>query len=87
MGGSYVLNSRGDEVGVFGHYTKQVSDDKGTEGSFLSDQTAGIGGFVSYWIVPKKIGAMARITQSNYINIMDLHKSKKITFAIPTCAN
>jgi len=64
LGGSYLLNSRGDEVGVFGHYTKQVSDDKGTEGSFLSDQTAGVGSFVSYWIVPKKIGAMALITQN-----------------------
>lgn len=63
-GGSYLLNARGDEVGLFGHYSQQVSDDKGTVGSFLSDQIAGIGGFVSYWIVPKKIGAMARITQN-----------------------
>ena len=63
-GGSYVLNSRGDEVGLFGHYSSQISDDKGTEGSFLSDQTAGIGGFVSYWIVPHKVGLMARITQN-----------------------
>lgn len=64
VGGSYLLNSRGDEVGLFGHYSKQISDDKGTEGSFLSDQNAGIGGFVSYWIVPHKIGLMARITKN-----------------------
>ncbi|MEG0984191.1 SphA family protein [Algoriella sp.] len=64
MGGSYVLNSRGDEIGVFGHYTTQISDDKGTEGSKLSDQVGGVGGFVSYWIIPKKLGAMARITQN-----------------------
>lgn len=63
-GGSYLLNSRGDEVGLFGHYSWQISNDKGTEGSFLSDQIAGVGGFVSYWIVPHKIGLMARITQN-----------------------
>jgi hypothetical protein len=63
-GGSYLLDARGDEVGLFGHYSRQISDDKGTEGSFLSDQIAGIGGFVSYWIVPHKIGIMARITRN-----------------------
>lgn len=63
-GGTYLLNSRGDEIGIFGHYTKQVSDDKGSTGSFLSDRIAGVGGFVSYWIVPKKVGAMARVTQN-----------------------
>ncbi|WP_286895066.1 MULTISPECIES: transporter [Sphingobacterium] len=64
LGGSYLLNSRGDEVGLFGNYSKQVSDDKGTEGSFLSDQNAGIGAFGSYWVVPYKIGIMARVTQN-----------------------
>ncbi|OJZ07139.1 transporter [Sphingobacterium sp. 40-24] len=64
LGGSYLLNSRGDEVGLFGNYSKQVSDDKGTEGSFLSDQNAGIGAFGSYWVVPHKIGIMARVTQN-----------------------
>lgn len=63
-GGTYLFSSRGDEVGVFGHYTQQISDDKGSTGSFLSDKIAGIGGFVSYWIVPKKVGAMARVTQN-----------------------
>lgn len=64
FGGSHLLNSRGDEVGLFGHYTKQISGDKGTQGGFVSDQTAGVGGFVSYWIVPHKIGLMARVTQN-----------------------
>ncbi len=64
LGGSYLLNSRGDEVKLFGNYSKQVSDDKGTEGSFLSDQNAGIGAFGSYWVAPHKIGIMARVTQN-----------------------
>lgn len=63
-GATYLLNSRGDEIGLFGHYTQQISDDKGSIGSFLSDKIAGLGGFVSYWIVPEKIGLMARITQN-----------------------
>lgn len=63
-GGSHVLNSRGDEMGVFAHYATQVGDDKGTNGGFASDQIAGIGAFGSYWIVPMKIGVMARVTQN-----------------------
>lgn len=63
-GGSFVLDSRGDEVGLFGHYTTQVGNDKGTNGGFASDQIAGIGAFASYWIVPMKIGLMGRITQN-----------------------
>lgn len=63
-GGSYLLNSRGDEVGLFGHYTQQISNDKGTEIHDTSDKIAGIGAFGSYWIVPKKIGAMLRVTQN-----------------------
>ncbi|SMG08292.1 SphA family protein [Sphingobacterium psychroaquaticum] len=65
LGGSYVWNKRGDEVGLFGHYTKQISDDKGAGGgSFVADQMAGIGGFISYWVVPRKVGLMGRITQN-----------------------
>jgi hypothetical protein len=64
LGGSYVLDTRGDEVGLFSHYTSQISDDKGTNGGFASDRIAGIGGFVSYWITPMKIGLMGRITQN-----------------------
>ncbi|SHM47683.1 SphA family protein [Chryseobacterium polytrichastri] len=64
VGGTYVLDSRGDEVGIFGNYSTQVSDDKGTNGGFASDKIAGIGAFGSYWIVPMKIGLMGRITQN-----------------------
>src|SRR5690606_34174177 len=64
LGGSYLINLRGDEVGIFAHYTQQISDDKGTQGSHISDKTAGIGAFGSYWIVPKKVGAMLRVTQN-----------------------
>lgn len=64
LGGSYVLNTKGDEVGMFSHYTSQIGDDKGTNGGFLSDRVAGVGGFYSYWIKPMKIGLMARITQN-----------------------
>jgi len=64
VGGSYLLSARGDEIGLFGNYSKQVSDDKGTVGSFLSDQNAGIGAYGSYWVVPHKVGIMARVTQN-----------------------
>ncbi|MGJ1195618.1 SphA family protein [Sphingobacterium spiritivorum] len=64
MGGSYILDGRGDEIGLFGHYTSQISDDKGTNGGFVSDRIAGIGGFGSYWIKPMKVGLMGRITQN-----------------------
>ncbi len=63
LGGSYLLSKRGDEIGVFGHYTTQITDDKGTEGGFYKDQIAGAGIYGSYWIVPMRIGFMARITQ------------------------
>jgi hypothetical protein len=64
-GGSFVLDSRGDEIGLFGHYyTTQVGNDKGTNGGFATDQIAGIGAFASYWIVPMKIGLMGRVTQN-----------------------
>jgi hypothetical protein len=58
------LSTRGDEIGVFGHYSTQVGDDKGSNGGFVSDRIAGIGTFGSYWIVPMKIGLMGRITQN-----------------------
>lgn len=64
FGGSYVLDKRGDEAGIFSHYTKQISDDKGTTGSFLSDRIWGVGGFGSYWIKPGRIGIMGRVTQN-----------------------
>jgi len=64
LGGSYILNTKGDEIGLFSHYTRQISDDRGTNGGFLSDQIAGIGGFYSYWVKPMKIGLMGRITQN-----------------------
>lgn len=64
LGGSYRLNNRGDEVGLFGHYSQQISDDRGTEGTHTSDKIAGVGAYGSYWIVPKKIGAMLRVTQN-----------------------
>lgn len=64
FGGSYLINNRGDEFGVFSHYTQQISDDKGSEGNHVSDKIAGIGAFGSYWIIPKKVGAMFRITQN-----------------------
>ncbi|ACU04304.1 SphA family protein [Pedobacter heparinus] len=64
LGSSYLLNKRGDMVGLFSHYTTQVSDDKGTNGGFVSDRIAGLGGFVSYWITPMKIGVMGRLTQN-----------------------
>ena len=63
-GGSFVLDSRGDEIGLFGHYTTQVGNDKGKNGGFATDQIAGIGAFASYWIVPMKIGLMGRVTQN-----------------------
>jgi hypothetical protein len=64
FGGSYVLNKKGDEVGLFSHYTRQVSDDRGADVGFTADRVAGIGGYYSYWIKPMKIGLMGRITQS-----------------------
>ncbi|WP_316814802.1 transporter [Pedobacter nyackensis] len=64
LGSTYLLNNRGDMVGLFSHYTSQISDDKGTNGGFVSDRIAGLGGFVSYWVTPKKIGLMARVTQN-----------------------
>ncbi|HWK99137.1 MAG TPA: transporter [Parapedobacter sp.] len=64
LGGSYMLNTKGDEVGLFSHYTQQISKDKGTNGGFVSDRMAGIGGFYSYWIKPMKVGLMARVTQN-----------------------
>lgn len=51
-------------MGVFAHYATQVGDDKGSNGGFASDQIAGVGAFGSYWIVPMKIGIMARVTQN-----------------------
>jgi hypothetical protein len=54
---------KGHEAGLFGFYTKQTGDDKGTEGSFLSDQYFGIGAYGSYWIKPGKFGLLARVTQ------------------------
>ncbi|WP_316822756.1 transporter [Pedobacter gandavensis] len=64
LGGTYLLDNRGDEVGMFAHHTTQISDDKGSNGGFASDRIYGIGGFGSYWITPKKIGVMARVTQN-----------------------
>lgn len=64
LGSTYLLNNRGDMVGLFSHYTTQISDDKGTNGGFVSDRIAGLGGFVSYWITPMKVGLMGRITQN-----------------------
>jgi len=63
-GATYLLSKRGDEVGIFGNYASQISDDKGTNGGFVSDHIAAIGGFGSYWIIPRRLGAMARITQN-----------------------
>jgi hypothetical protein len=59
---SYTL-LKGHEIGLFGFYTKQTGDDKGTQGSFLSDKYLGIGAYGSYWIKPGKYGLLARITQ------------------------
>ncbi|WP_432713623.1 transporter, partial [Pedobacter sp.] len=64
LGGSHVLNKKGDEVGFFAHYTKQVSDDKGQEVILIADRIAGVGSFYSYWIKPMRIGLMGRITQN-----------------------
>lgn len=64
LGGSYLLNKRGDEIGLFGNYASQISDDKGTNGGFVSDRITGIGGYGSYWIKPMRIGLMGRITQN-----------------------
>ncbi|WP_270087736.1 SphA family protein [Sphingobacterium sp. SYP-B4668] len=64
VGGSYLLDKRGDEIGVFGHYLTQVSDDKGTNGGFASDRIAGIGAFGSYWLKPMRVGLMLRVTQN-----------------------
>nr|WP_199081917.1 transporter [Pedobacter sp. ASV19] len=64
FGGSYLLSKRGDEVGLFSHYTRQISDDIGTEETLLSDRIWGIGGYGSYWITPGKIGLMGRLTQN-----------------------
>ncbi|WP_214225759.1 transporter [Pedobacter sp. B4-66] len=64
LGGTYLLSKRGDQVGIFSHYTSQISDDKGTNGGFVSDRIAGVGGFVSYWITPMKVGLMGRVTQN-----------------------
>lgn len=64
LGGTYLLNKKGDEIGLFSHYTSQISDDKGTNGGFVSDRIAGIGGFYSYWIKPMRVGLMGRITQN-----------------------
>lgn len=64
FGGSYILDNRNDEIGLFSHYSSQISKDKGTEGGILSDHIWGIGGFGSYWIKPGKIGLMGRITQN-----------------------
>lgn len=61
-GASYTL-LKGHELGLFGFYTGQTGDDKGTKGSFLSDRYAGIGGYGSYWIKPGKLGVLARVTQ------------------------
>ncbi|CAL1518469.1 transporter [Chitinophaga sp. MM2321] len=63
FGSSYVFSSKGHEAGLFGHFTRQISDDTG-EGSLLSDRIWGIGGFGSYWLKPGKIGIMGRITQN-----------------------
>ncbi|WP_316842318.1 transporter [Pedobacter gandavensis] len=64
IGGTYLLDNRGDEVGLFANHATQISDDKGTNGGFVSDRIYGIGGYGSYWITPKKIGLMARVTQN-----------------------
>lgn len=86
LGGSYVLNTKGDEVGLFSHYTQQVSDDKGTNGGFVSDRMAGVGGFYSYWIKPMKIGLMARITQnfSTRNRFGGMAAQAGVNFLIPT---
>jgi hypothetical protein len=59
---SYTL-LKGHEFGLFGFYTTQTGEDNGTEGSFLSDQYAGLGAYGSYWIKPGKYGVLARVTQ------------------------
>lgn len=64
LGGAYVLDARGDEVGVFAHNTNQIGDDKGENLTNLTDRAWGIGGYASYWIKPHKIGLMGRLTQN-----------------------
>lgn len=55
----------GHELGLFGHATWQLSDDKGVKGSPLEDRIFGIGAYGSYWIKPGKLGVLAR-TSGNF---------------------
>jgi hypothetical protein len=62
-GASYRFSKKGDEVGIFGHYATQVTDDKRTE-DMLTDRIWAVGGYCSYWIKPGRIGVLGRITQN-----------------------
>ena len=62
--GAYHTFKQGHELGFFGHWTTQMGDDKGTQGSFVSDRMFGIGCYGSYWIKPYKFGVLARVTQN-----------------------
>lgn len=63
LGGVHTFK-KGHEFGMFGHYTKQLGEDTGTEGSFVSDRTFGIGAYGSYWLKPLKYGLLARYVQN-----------------------
>lgn len=55
----------GHELGIFGHATWQLGEDKGVKGSPLEDRVFGIGAYGSYWIKPGKLGILAR-TSNNF---------------------
>ncbi|MBL8002408.1 MAG: transporter [Flavobacteriales bacterium] len=62
--GGYHTLAKGHEVGLFAHWTTQLGDDQGTQGSFATDRMFGVGAYGSYWIKPAKFGVLARVVQN-----------------------
>ncbi|NIF07443.1 transporter [Chryseobacterium sp. Tr-659] len=54
----------GHEIGILGFGNIQLEDDKGTKASLEKDTTYGLGIYGSYWIIPGKLGTLARVTNN-----------------------
>lgn len=62
-GGSYNFQM-GHEIGFFGFGNWQTGNDKGEKAVVLKDQYYGLGIYGSYWFVPGKFGALARLSDN-----------------------
>lgn len=55
----------GHELGLFGHGSWQLGDDKGVKGGVFPDRIFGVGAYGSYWFIPGKLGVLGRVV-NNY---------------------